>query len=94
MKVLLTELQMNDELSRIIFAIEKSGIEIERLVNRVSLDKNTGQVDGCAQNSSGDEQKKLDVLTNDIMIENLTRSCACSLLLSEENDDAITINIG
>ena len=92
MKVLLTELQMNDELSRIIFAIEKSGIEIERLVNRVSLDKNTGQVDGCAQNSSGDEQKKLDVLTNEIMIENLTRSCACSLLLSEENDDAIVVN--
>lgn len=92
MKLLLTTLQLNDEIIRLIFAIEKSGVEIERLVNRVSLDKNTGQVDSCAQNSSGDEQKKLDVLTNDIMIENLTRSSACSLLLSEENDDAIVVN--
>ena len=77
---------------QILSAIDKSGIEIEHLVNRVALDNNTGVFHGGVQNSSGDEQKKLDVLTNDIMIENLTQSGACSLLLSEENDHAIVVD--
>jgi len=89
---LLYNLDCNNELILIIKAILKSSIEIEDLVSRVSLDNNTGSMDECIQNSSGDEQKKLDVLSNEIMIANLTSSNSCSVLLSEENDHAIIVD--
>jgi len=43
------------------------------------------------QNSSGDDQKKLDVLSNDIFISALVNSGACAVLVSEENDDPIIV---
>ena len=39
------------------------------------------------QNSSGDDQKKLDVLSNDIFINALVKSGSCAVLVSEENDE-------
>lgn len=42
-------------------------------------------------NSTGDEQKKLDVLSNDIFIDALVNSGACAVLVSEENDDPIWV---
>jgi fructose-1,6-bisphosphatase I len=80
------------ELIHVINAIIKSSIEIEKLVNRVSLDNNDGTFNRGATNVSGDEQKKLDVLTNEIMIDNLINSNSCSILLSEENDNAIIVD--
>jgi fructose-1,6-bisphosphatase I len=44
-------------------------------------------------NFSGDEQKPLDVLTNDMMIDALTKTNLCSILLSEENEDAIVLHL-
>mmetsp|Transcript_36610 Transcript_36610/g.78107 ORF Transcript_36610/g.78107 Transcript_36610/m.78107 type:complete len:336 (-) Transcript_36610:209-1216(-) len=43
------------------------------------------------QNSSGDDQKKLDVLSNDIFISALINSGACAVLVSEENEDPIIV---
>jgi len=43
------------------------------------------------QNSSGDDQKKLDVLSNDIFISALVNSGACAVLVSEENDEPIIV---
>merc|ERR1719284_1810374 len=43
------------------------------------------------QNSSGDDQKKLDVLSNDIFINALLKSHACCVLVSEENDEPIIV---
>ena len=43
------------------------------------------------QNSSGDDQKKLDVLSNDIFISALVNSGACSVLVSEENEEPIIV---
>lgn len=43
------------------------------------------------QNSSGDDQKKLDVLSNDIFISALVNSGACAVLVSEENEDPIIV---
>jgi fructose-1,6-bisphosphatase I len=83
---------LHNELLRIIMAIKQSSIEIGSLVSRVSLDNNIGSVDECIQNSSGDEQKKLDVLSNEIMIANLTSSNSCTILLSEENEEAIIVD--
>lgn len=42
-------------------------------------------------NVQGEEQKKLDVLSNDIMINTLRASGKCAVLVSEEIDDAIII---
>jgi fructose-1,6-bisphosphatase I len=42
-------------------------------------------------NSTGDDQKKLDVLSNDIMINALVNSGVCCVLVSEENEDPIIV---
>lgn len=42
-------------------------------------------------NSTGDDQKKLDVLANDMMINALVHSGVCSLLVSEENEEPIIV---
>ena len=45
----------------------------------------------CETNVSGEEQKKLDVLSNDIMVNALRASGKTAVLVSEELDDAIII---
>jgi fructose-1,6-bisphosphatase I len=45
-------------------------------------------------NSTGDDQKKLDVLSNDIMINALVNSGVCAVLVSEENEDPIVVPPG
>ena len=44
------------------------------------------------QNSTGDDQKKLDVLANDMMINALVSSGVCSVLVSEENEEPIFVS--
>mmetsp|Transcript_10958 Transcript_10958/g.32463 ORF Transcript_10958/g.32463 Transcript_10958/m.32463 type:complete len:344 (-) Transcript_10958:418-1449(-) len=43
------------------------------------------------QNVSGDDQKKLDVLSNDIFINALLNCHACAVLVSEENEEPIIV---
>jgi len=43
------------------------------------------------QNSTGDDQKKLDVLSNDIFINALVKSGSCAVLVSEENEEPIIV---
>ena len=43
------------------------------------------------QNSSGDDQKKLDVLSNDIFVNALLKSGSCAVLVSEENEEPIIV---
>jgi fructose-1,6-bisphosphatase I len=45
-------------------------------------------------NSTGDDQKKLDVLSNDMMINALVNSGVCCVLVSEENEDPIIVPAG
>mmetsp|Transcript_8905 Transcript_8905/g.20597 ORF Transcript_8905/g.20597 Transcript_8905/m.20597 type:complete len:326 (-) Transcript_8905:93-1070(-) len=42
-------------------------------------------------NSTGDDQKKLDVLSNDMMINALMNSGVCAVLVSEENEEPIIV---
>lgn len=42
-------------------------------------------------NSTGDDQKKLDVMSNDMMINALVNSGVCSVLVSEENEEPIMV---
>jgi len=42
-------------------------------------------------NSTGDDQKKLDIMSNDMMINALVNSGVCSVLVSEENEEPILV---
>lgn len=44
-----------------------------------------------SENATGDDQKKIDVLSNDMMVNALTYSHVCAVLVSEENDDPIIL---
>lgn len=43
-------------------------------------------------NATGDQQKKLDVLSNDLFLNLLKTSFSCCLIVSEENDNAIVVD--
>lgn len=45
-------------------------------------------------NSTGDDQKKLDVMSNDMMINALVNCGVCSVLVSEENEEPIIVPKG
>ena len=82
----------------ILTAIYKSSLKIEQHVrysgiyglhgNHTAVSEHTTS---SGSNASGDIQKKLDVVANDIMIEHLMNSYACNILLSEENDEPIRV---
>ena len=80
---------LDDSLHSILTAICKSSIEIEKKVRYSGLYQLHGN--HSSQNTSGDIQKKLDVISNDIMIYYLIHSYACNILLSEENDEPIHV---
>jgi fructose-1,6-bisphosphatase I len=42
-------------------------------------------------NATGDEQKKLDVLSNEMFVNSLYNSHACAILVSEENEEPIIV---
>jgi fructose-1,6-bisphosphatase I len=74
----------------ILTAICKSTKKIEEQIRYSGLYGLHGD-HSAASNASGDIQKKLDVVANDIMIEHLVHSYACNVLLSEENDEPIIV---
>jgi len=62
---------------------------ITSAVNRAGVAKLYGLAGEV--NSTGDEQKKLDVMSNVMMINALVHSGVCSILVSEENEDPIIV---
>jgi fructose-1,6-bisphosphatase I len=76
----------------VIDSILNSCIEIENKVNISAFENLHGEIDDSI-NSSGDIQKKLDVISNDILIDNLTKTNLCAILLSEENEAAIILDV-
>jgi len=60
-----------------------SNVRRARLINLIGMAGET--------NVQGEEQKKLDVLSNDIMINSLRASGKTAVLVSEENEEAIFI---
>mmetsp|Transcript_5354 Transcript_5354/g.11697 ORF Transcript_5354/g.11697 Transcript_5354/m.11697 type:complete len:341 (+) Transcript_5354:78-1100(+) len=45
-----------------------------------------------SENCTGDAQKKLDVLSNDMFVNSLYNSHVCCVLVSEENEEAIIVS--
>ncbi|PFH56188.1 hypothetical protein XA68_16921 [Ophiocordyceps unilateralis] len=68
-------------------ALQFSFKSIAYYIRRASLVNLTGLAG--SSNSTGDDQKKLDVISNDLFIEAM-RSCGrCAMLVSEEEEDVI-----
>ena len=42
-------------------------------------------------NATGDDQKKLDVLSNEMMVNCLYNSHVCAILVSEENEEPVIV---
>jgi len=78
------------QLLNIVSAICKSSISIEKCIRYSALRGFHGDY-SVSTNASGDVQKKLDVISNNLMIDNLIETCSCNVLLSEENDEPIYV---
>lgn len=77
-------------MDKIIEAIKACSIIIQDKLSHSGINELHGENE--TSNSSGDIQKKLDVISNDLMIDALSKTEECSILLSEENDDAILVD--
>jgi fructose-1,6-bisphosphatase I len=88
----LDKLFYDNELFLVINTILKSCIEIENKINNAAFENLQGELNNSI-NSTGDVQKKLDVISNDLLIENLSKTNLCSFLLSEENEEPIILDI-
>lgn len=64
--------------------------KIANLVNRSSILGLEGYAN--SNNVQGEHQKKLDILTNDVMVEHLNWTAHLAAMVSEEIDDIITIS--
>ena len=88
----MTSYTASKELNHVIQVIAKASVEIERYVRYQAihaLDQNAAQQ--YSNNSSGDEQQKLDIVCHNVLTLHLIQSKACNVLLSEEAEKAILV---
>ncbi|GAA5824537.1 hypothetical protein JCM3770_002555 [Rhodotorula araucariae] len=78
------------DLTLLLTAIQTTCKFISTNVRRAGLLNLIGQAG--SSNVQGEDQKKLDILSNDIMINSLRASGKCAVLVSEENEDPIFID--
>ncbi|KAI1913484.1 Fructose-1,6-bisphosphatase [Ophidiomyces ophidiicola] len=71
-------------------ALQFSFKSIAYYIRRASLINLTGLAG--SSNTTGDDQKKLDVIGNDIFVAAMRGSGKCRILVSEEEDEAILFN--
>ena len=94
-RFILTEQQRHPsakgELSIVMSAIATAGKAVTSAVRRAGL-LNLFGLQGST-NVTGDEQKKLDVIANDMWINALRHTKLVAVMVSEENDEAITYDL-
>ena len=78
---------MNFKSSLLCHALQFSFKSIAYYIRRATLVNLTGLAG--SSNITGDDQKKLDVISNDLFIEAMRSSGKCALLVSEEEDNVI-----
>ncbi len=78
-----------DELSKLLSDIVSACKKISHLVNRSSIIGLDGAAD--SENIQGEVQKKLDIITNDVMVEHLNWTGHVAAMASEEIDEIIPI---
>lgn len=78
------------ELTQLLNAITTACKAIESAVRKAGIAKLHGLAG--SSNTTGDDQKKLDVLSNECFINMLKSSYTSALLVSEENEEAIIVD--
>ena len=86
----LNEHSSNPAVSDVITTITDVGKTISQLLKKGALADILGEAGN--QNVQGEEQKKLDVLANDLLLEALAQSAHCAGVASEELDHATPAN--
>jgi fructose-1,6-bisphosphatase I len=76
-------------LSRIFRSLELAAKVVNRDVRKAGLVDILGN--HGATNTHGEEQKKLDVIANDVFIAALSKSGEVSIIISEENDEPVFV---
>ncbi len=84
-------LSKNKDLIDILNAIQISCKVIQRQISKAGIVGLHGIIEDSSLNSSGDIQKKLDIISNEVMINNLIHSYSTCVLLSEENENEIIV---
>ena len=83
------------ELESVFMSIQTACKTISKLVKRASIDGSTGyQGGGGSINVQGEEQKKLDVITNDVIKKALKFTGRMGVLASEEEDNPLAVENG
>lgn len=80
----------NPALNDVITTVTDVGKTISRLLRKGALADILGEAGN--QNVQGEEQKKLDVLANDLLLDALAKNSHCAGVASEELDDATPAN--
>lgn len=80
----------NAAVSDVITTITEVGKTISQLLKKGALADILGEAGN--QNVQGEEQKKLDVLANDLLLDALTQNAHCAGVASEELDDTTPAN--
>ncbi|XP_039271122.1 fructose-1,6-bisphosphatase 1-like [Styela clava] len=79
------------ELSQLLNSICTAVKAISAAVRRAGI-ANLYGISGT-ENATGDQQKKLDVLANDLMVNLLRSSYSTCLMVSEENDNVVEVDL-
>ncbi|WP_395147119.1 class 1 fructose-bisphosphatase [Moraxella atlantae] len=79
-------------INQVIGDISRVATQINRLLRQGALADIQGEAGN--QNVQGEEQKKLDVIANDLLMDALTQNTACAGVASEEMDNAVAANAG
>jgi fructose-1,6-bisphosphatase I len=83
----------NRDLASLVGTMAGAGRAIAREVQRAALSGQTGYSGG--ENESGDRQKKLDLIGNDLVLDAFRRDPRIAAIVSEEDDDPVpTANPG
>ena len=80
----------NPALNDVITTVTDVGKTISQLLRKGALADILGEAGN--QNIQGEEQKKLDVLANDLLLDALAKNAHCAGVASEELDDATPAN--
>ncbi|WP_230655906.1 class 1 fructose-bisphosphatase [Psychrobacter sp. I-STPA10] len=86
----LNQKSTNTAVNEVILTIAEVGKTINHLLQRGAFADILGEAGN--QNVQGEEQKKLDVIANDLLLEALTDCNHCAGVASEELDDATPAN--
>lgn len=88
----LAQHSQSTNINQVIGDISRVAIQISRLLRQGALADIQGEAGN--QNVQGEEQKKLDVIANDLLMDALTQNTACAGVASEEMDNAVAANAG